>query len=207
MIYETPPGKRHVLRLATGGDGAGRGRGARSQAPGPPAVSAPRRASRRNRHNTAMRISAKVDYGLRALAELTTLEAELGRAVTRDQMATAQDIPIAFLENILLDLKRGGIVRSVRGQQGGFRLARPAEQITIADVIRTLEGPLASVRGVRPDELAYEGAATALPVVWVALRTRVREVLEGVSLADLAAANLPPEVVALTEAPGAWQPR
>jgi Rrf2 family protein len=162
---------------------------------------------RQNGQNDRMRISAKVDYALRALAELTTLEASSDHAVTRDQMATAQDVPIAFLENILLELKRGGIVRSVRGQQGGFRLARPADQITVADVIRTLEGPLASVRGMRPEELEYSGAARALPTVWVALRTRLREVLEGVTVADLTSGTLPREILALTESPEAWTQR
>jgi Rrf2 family protein len=154
-----------------------------------------------------MRISAKVDYALRALVELSTLEATNERAVTRDQMASAQDIPIAFLENILLELKRGGIVRSIRGQQGGFRLARKADTISIADVIRTLEGPLASVRGLRPDELEYGGSAAALPTVWVALRTRLREVLEGVTVADLTSGTLPPKIVELAAAPEAWEPR
>jgi len=153
-----------------------------------------------------MRISAKVDYALRALAELSALEAESERAVTRDQMASAQDIPIAFLENILLELKRGGIVRSVRGQQGGFRLARSADAISVADVIRTLEGPLASVRGMRPDELEYGGAAAALPTVWIALRARLREVLEGVTMADLTSGKLPPEILQLTVSPESWKP-
>ena len=154
-----------------------------------------------------MRISAKVDYALRGLTELAALEAEHGRAVTRDQMASAQEIPIAFLENILLELKRGGIVHSVRGQQGGFRLARPADQITMADVIRTLEGPLASVRGFRPDELEYGGAARTLPTVWVALRYRLREVLEGVTVADLVSGDVPREISDLAAPPEAWQPR
>jgi Rrf2 family protein len=154
-----------------------------------------------------MRISAKVDYALRALAELSSLEATNDRAVTRDQMAGAQEIPIAFLENILLELKRGGIVRSVRGQQGGFRLARAANTITVADVIRTLEGPLASVRGMRPEELDYVGAASTLPTVWIALRTRLREVLEGVTVADLTSGSLPPKILELTVAPEAWGPR
>ena len=153
-----------------------------------------------------MRISAKVDYALRALAELSALEAESERAVTRDQMASAQDIPIAFLENILLELKRGGIVRSVRGQQGGFRLARSADAISVADVIRTLEGPLASVRGMRPDELEYGGAAATLPTVWIALRARLREVLEGVTMADLTSGKLPPEILQLTVSPESWKP-
>ena len=153
-----------------------------------------------------MRISAKVDYALRGLAELAALEAHSDRAITRDQIASAQDIPIAFLENILLELKRGAIVRSVRGQQGGFRLARPADTISVADVIRTLEGPLASVRGVRPDQLSYTGAAHQLPTVWIALRTRLREVLEGVTVADLIGAELPPEILALTSDPDNWEP-
>jgi Rrf2 family protein len=154
-----------------------------------------------------MRISAKVDYALRGLTELAALEAEHGRAVTRDQMATSQEIPIAFLENILLELKRGGIVRSERGQQGGFRLARPADQISVADVIRTLEGPLASVRGIRPEDLEYTGAASSLPAVWVALRFRLREVLEGVTVADLVAGALPPAIQDLVAPPDAWRRR
>ncbi len=154
-----------------------------------------------------MRISAKVDYALRALAELAALEAIDDRAVTREQMATAQEIPVAFLENILLELKRAGIVRSVRGQQGGFRLARPADQVSIADIIRALEGPLASVRGQRPEQLAYKGPAHALPAVWVALRARVRGVLEGVSLADLVAGKLPDDIALLAEPPEAWRSR
>jgi Rrf2 family protein len=157
--------------------------------------------------NAVMRISAKVDYALRGLAELAALEAGQDRAITRDQMASAQEIPIAFLENILLELKRGGIVRSVRGQQGGFRLARPADEITVADVIRALEGPLASVRGMRPDELSYGGAATQLPTVWVALRARLRQVLEGVTIADLIGTRLPDEITRLASEPDAWEPR
>jgi Rrf2 family protein len=154
-----------------------------------------------------MRISAKVDYALRGLTELAALETTSDRAITRDQMASAQEIPIAFLENILLELKRGGLVRSVRGQQGGFRLARAPHEITVADVMRTLEGPLASVRGMRPDELVYDGAARQLPTVWVAVRQRLREVLEGVTIADLIATELPPDVAALAATPDAWKPR
>jgi len=141
-----------------------------------------------------MRISAKVDYALRALVELSALELSAGGAVTRDQVASAQHIPIAFVGNILLDLKRDSIVRSVRGQQGGLRLAGAADQVTVADVIRTLEGPLARVRGLRPEQLEYAGAASSLPTVWVALRVRVREVLEGVTIADLVAGGLAPEI-------------
>lgn len=154
-----------------------------------------------------MRISAKADYGIRALCELASQQSEAGRPVTRDQVGRAQEIPEAFLENILLELKRAGIVTSVRGQHGGFLLARPANEVTLAQVIRALEGPLASVRGVRPEGLAYAGPAAGLRDVWVALRASLRAVLERVTLADLVAGTLPDDVRALLEAPEAWRSR
>lgn len=130
-----------------------------------------------------MRVSAKVDYALRALMELT---AHPGGLITADQLATAQKIPPKFLESILAQLRSGGIVASQRGAEGGYRLAKPAEEISIADVIRELEGPIATVRGVRPDELEYAGAAAPLREIWLELRSQMRGVLEQTTLADLA---------------------
>ena len=153
-----------------------------------------------------MRISAKADYGLRALIELAVLEQQGGRPVKRDQLGAAQDIPVAFLENILLELKRAGIVVSVRGQQGGFRLSRPPEEIWLAQVIRALEGPLASVRGVRPEDLDYPGRAQPLREVWIAVRANLRAVLEQISLADLVSGDLPKEIHPLVSPPEAWRP-
>lgn len=154
-----------------------------------------------------MRISAKADYGIRALLELAALEEETDAPVTRDQIGAAQAIPVAFLENILLELKRAGLVRSVRGQQGGFRLARAASDIRLADIIRALDGPLASVRGSRPEDLAYAGRARPLRDVWIAVRASLRAVLEETTLADLLAGKLPGGVQALVDAPEAWRSR
>lgn len=128
-----------------------------------------------------MRVSAKVDYALRAMLEL----AAAGELLKGERVATAQDIPQRFLENILLDLRHAGLVASQRGVEGGYALARPAADISVADVIRAVEGPLASVRGVRPDELAYHGSAAALRDTWLDLRAAMRGVLEETSLADL----------------------
>lgn len=153
-----------------------------------------------------MRISAKADYGLRALIALAVLEQEGARPVKRDQLGAAQDIPVAFLENILLELKRAGIVVSVRGQQGGFRLSRPPDEINLAEVIRALDGPLASVRGVRPEDLDYTGRAVPLRDVWIAVRANLRAVLENITLADLVSGDLPQEIHPLLSAPEAWRP-
>ncbi len=130
-----------------------------------------------------MRVSAKVDYAIRALAELAA--SPPGRPVTSERLAEAQGIPPKFLENILLELRRSEIVASQRGAEGGYTLARPAANVSLADVIRAVEGPIASVRGSRPDEVAYTGAAAALTDVWLELRASMRGVLEGTSLADL----------------------
>jgi Rrf2 family protein len=120
-----------------------------------------------------------------------------------EQLASAQDIPLSFLNNILVDLRRAGIVRSLRGQVGGHRLARPASGITIADIIRAVEGPLADVRGIRPEALGFSGPATALRDVWLANRVGVRRVLERVTIADVVAGDLPPDVRALLDDPDA----
>lgn len=129
-----------------------------------------------------MRISAKVDYALRASIELA---AAAPGQVKGERLATAQAIPHKFLENILADLRNGGLVSSQRGADGGYRLARPPEEITVADVIRVVEGPIASVRGGRPDELTYDGTAVPLREVWIELRAAMRGVLEHTTLADL----------------------
>jgi Rrf2 family protein len=152
-----------------------------------------------------MRITAKADYAVRAAVQLAT--AEEGRPMKGEAIATAQGIPLKFLENILADLRHAGLVRSQRGSDGGYWLERPAAQVTVADIIRAVEGPLASVRGVRPDELAFEGSAVALQTVWVALRANLRAVLEHVTLADVASGALPAEVAALADDPDAWATR
>jgi Rrf2 family protein len=129
-----------------------------------------------------MRVSAKVDYALRAMVELA---AHSDGLTTSEQLATAQKIPPKFLESILAQLRSGGLVASQRGAEGGYRLARPADEISVADVIRELEGPIATVRGVRPDELEYAGAAAPLRDIWLELRAQMRGVLEQTTLADL----------------------
>lgn len=150
-----------------------------------------------------MRTTAKADYAVRAAVEL----AAAGDMITADQIAQAQGIPVNFLENILRDLRRAGIVESRRGQAGGYLLARPAEEISIADVIRAVEGPLANVRGISPDALEYQGSSAKLREVWVALRASVRSVLEQVTLADVARGELPPLVEELTDDADAWARR
>jgi len=149
-------------------------------------------------------ISAKSDYAVRALLVLAADSS--GRPITAEALATAQDIPAKFLENILLDLRRGGLVASQRGAEGGYRLSRPAGAISLAQVIRVVDGPLANIRGVRPEEASYEGPAAALRDVWVAMRSAMRSVLESVTLADVVAGDLPPSVATLTADPDAWSP-
>jgi Rrf2 family protein len=148
-----------------------------------------------------MRLSAKADYALRASVEL----ASLGDGhVKAEAVARAQSIPLRFLEQILLDLKHAGLVASQRGADGGYWLARPPAEIALADVIRAVEGPLANVRGIRPDELEYTGAAERLKDVWIAVRANLRSVLEEVTLADVAHGQLPAPVEELTRDPDAW---
>jgi Rrf2 family protein len=150
-----------------------------------------------------MRVSAKVDYALRAALEL----AAAGEGPTKgEQIAQAQDIPLKFLENILLELRHNGLVQSQRGADGGYWLARPPEEIRLADVIRAVEGPLANVRGARPETVEYAGPAARLQDVWIGLRANMRAVLEEVTLADVAAGELPAEIAEITSRPGAWDP-
>ena len=152
-----------------------------------------------------MRISAKADYAVRAVVELAAAEGD--KPVKAERVANAQEIPLNFLENILGELRHAGIVRSHRGAEGGFRLAKPANEVTVADVIRAVEGPLASVRGGPPEDANYAGAAAALLRVWIAVRVNLRRVAETVTIADIAADKLPASVDQLTEDPGAWVTR
>ena len=122
----------------------------------------------------------------------------------RDAIASAQNIPIEFLESVMLDLKHAGIVQSQRGASGGFRLARPAAEISLADVIRAVDGPVADVRGDRPERIEYPGAARHLQQVWIAVRASLREILEGTSVEDLVGGRLSPQIRRLTAAPDAW---
>ncbi|MGW7441386.1 RrF2 family transcriptional regulator [Streptomyces sp. NPDC054849] len=149
-----------------------------------------------------MRISARADYAVRAALQLTASQDD--GPVKAEAIADAQDIPHKFLEGILNDMRRGGLVLSQRGGNGGYRLAKPAQSISIADVIRVVDGPLVSVRGVRPPDLSYTGPAQSLLPLWIALRSNVREILEGVTLADVATSRLPADVSALAHAPDAW---
>jgi Rrf2 family protein len=152
-----------------------------------------------------MRISAKADYAVRAAVELAAADGE--KPVKAERIAVAQEIPLNFLENILGELRHAGIVRSHRGADGGFRLAKPAGEVTIADIIRAVEGPLASVRGGPPEETSYPGASEALPRVWIAVRANLRRVVEHVTLADVASGRLPAEIERLAEDPEAWVTR
>jgi len=152
-----------------------------------------------------MRISAKADYAVRAVVELAASESD--KPVKAERIATAQAIPLNFLENILGELRHAGVVRSHRGAEGGFRLAKPATEVTVADVIRAVEGPLASVRGAPPEESSYAGAASSLPRVWIAVRVNLRRVVEQVTIADIASAKLPAAIDKLAEEPGAWVTR
>jgi Rrf2 family protein len=149
-----------------------------------------------------MRVSAKADYAVRAVLELAS--ASGARPLKREQISGAQHIPSKFLETIMLELKHAGIVKSTRGAEGGYALARPAEDISVADVIRAVDGPLANVRGERVESVEYAGAAESLRDVWVAVRASLRRVLESTSLQDVVDGELPEAVVELTADPEAY---
>lgn len=149
-----------------------------------------------------MQVSAKADYALRAALELAL--AEDAKPLKGIRISEAQDIPLKFLENILLELKHAGIVRTQRGAGGGYWLARPAEEVSLAEIIRVVEGPLANVRGEGPEAVEFTGAAQQLREVWIAVRASLRAVLEAVTLADLARGELPSSVRLLTQDPEAW---
>ena len=150
-----------------------------------------------------MRVSAKADYAVRAAAELSA--AKDRRLLRAEQIAEAQQLPIKFLEAILLELKHAGIIKSNRGADGGYALARPAGEISVADVIRAVDGPLANVRGERPENARYAGSAEHLTSVWVAVRAALREVLEQTTLDDLVTGRLPDRVAQLAGTADAWQ--
>lgn len=138
---------------------------------------------------------------------MLALVANAERTVTAQALADDQELPRKFLEAILSDLRRAGLIHSQRGAEGGYRLARPAEEISVGDVLRAVDGPLAVVRGGRPEQARYEGAAGHLQTVWVALRAAVRSVLDEVSLADVLRGDFPAHVKALIDTPDAWSPR
>ena len=148
-------------------------------------------------------IPAKVDYGMRALLELASTDGP----ATGESLARAQGLPPKFLAAILNDLRRAGLVHSQRGLEGGYRLGRTPDQITAADVMRALDGPLAEVRGLRPEMMAYQGAAAHLQDVWVATRASLRTVLERVTLEDMVKGRLPDHIASMVEDPDSWEPR
>ncbi len=151
-----------------------------------------------------MRVSAKADYAVRAAAEL----AAAGEGpVKGERLADAQDIPLQFLEHILLELKHHGIVRARRGAKGGYWLARPATEVSIADVVRAVEGPIAHVQSTPPEAIEYRGNSVPLQQVWIAVRANIRNVLENVTLADLVADELPAVVTDLAAVPDSWVAR
>ncbi|MBO0714445.1 MAG: Rrf2 family transcriptional regulator [Acidimicrobiales bacterium] len=150
-----------------------------------------------------MYISARSDYALRALVTLGAAR----KPMTAEELATSQELPVNYLEAILLDLRRGGLVASRRGPEAGYRFLRPPEELTPADVMRVLEGPLAEVRGLRPEAIVYKEPAEPLQELWVALRASIRRVLEGVTIAQLAQGRLPRELSRLLSDPDAWLPR
>ncbi len=151
-----------------------------------------------------MRVTAKVDYGVRAAIELAAADPP---TVKGDALAARQGIPVKYLENILADLRRSGIVASQRGADGGYRLARPADAVSVADIIRAVEGPLADVRGTSPEEIDYVGPARPLQRVWIATRAALRSVLEEVTLADIVAERFSPEIEDFLADPGVWTRR
>ncbi|MGC4897370.1 RrF2 family transcriptional regulator [Micromonospora sp. DT31] len=151
-----------------------------------------------------MQISARGDYAVRAALSLATAYPAL---LSTQAIAAEQDMPRKFLEAVLADLRRSGVVRAQRGAEGGYTLARPPRDITIGHVLRAVDGPLAGVRGLRPEETRYEGAAENLPRLWVAVRASVRRVVDEVSLDELVSGRLPAHVRRLTAQPDAWEPR
>jgi len=151
-----------------------------------------------------MRVSAKSDYALRALIELASRSD--GGPVSAEELGKLQEIPHGFLQAILADLRRAGVVMSQRGQSGGWRMARDADAVTVADVIRAVDGPLVSVYGLRPEAVEYNESAEVLQHVWIAARSSLRDVFEQVTIRSLADRKLPKHVVALTKDEEAWRP-
>lgn len=150
-----------------------------------------------------MRISAKADYAVRAGIALA--DPDQDGPLKGDRISESQGIPLRFLENILGELRHSGLVQSQRGAEGGYWLSKPAEEVTVAEVIRAVDGPLATVRGERPEDLDYHEGAETLKDVWVGLRANIREILETVTLADIVAGKLPAEVTKVVDRPGVWE--
>ena len=151
-----------------------------------------------------MRVSAKADYALRALIEIAVRDA--GKPVSAEELGKVQEIPHGFLQAILADLRRAGVVISQRGQSGGWRMARDAAEVSVADVIRAVDGPLVSVYGLRPESVSYNASADVLQHVWIAARSSLRDVFEHVSIRALADGRLPRAVTSRTQSEDAWQP-
>ena len=154
-----------------------------------------------------MDVSARVDYAVRAMLILAEAAASGSGPVSIDHLATRQDLPRKFLETIFADLRRAGLVLSRRGALGGYALARPRTEISVGDIFRAVDGPLAEVRGLRPQDTSYLGVAEHLPSLWVAVRASLREVLDGTSVEDLRTGDLPDGVQQLITAPDAWRNR
>ena len=152
-----------------------------------------------------MRVSAKADYAVRAALELAAAGED--GPVKGEKLADAQDIPLQFLEHILLELKHHGIVRARRGAKGGYWLARPADEVTVADVVRAVEGPIAHVQSTPPESIEYSGNSQNLQEVWIAVRANLRNVLENVTLADLVSGDMPDVVTTLAAEPDSWAAR
>lgn len=151
-----------------------------------------------------MQVSARGDYAVRAALGLA---AAYPATTSAQALAEAQDLPYKFLEAILSDLRRAGLVQGIRGPEGGYLLKRSPSEITVGEVLRAVDGPLAAVRGLRPEETTYEGDAVHLPELWIAVRAALRSVVDEVTLAQLASGRLPARIRRLTAAPEAWQPR
>ena len=156
------------------------------------------------RHDGQVQISARGDYAVRAALSLAQAYPSL---MSAQAIAQDQDMPRKFLEAVLADLRRAGVVRAQRGAEGGYTLSQPPREVTIGQILRAVDGPLAGVRGMRPEETRYTGAAENLPNLWVAVRSAVREVVDEVSLAELISGRMPAHVRKLTTRPDAWQPR
>lgn len=185
-------------------DPVDRSGGRRAKAAGAAPRGGSSRRRRRSGKNGTMHVSAKVDYAMRALLVIAQESGQDGTLIKGEHLAAAQDIPARFLEGILRQLRQAGIIASQRGADGGYRLARSASAITVADVVRALDGPLADVRGDRPENADYEGAAEHLRDVWVATRAALRGVLDHVTLEDIASGHLPETVTHFTNDPAAW---
>ncbi|HEX7095029.1 MAG TPA: Rrf2 family transcriptional regulator [Acidimicrobiales bacterium] len=151
-----------------------------------------------------MHISAKADYAVRAL--LVMAADPDNKPIKGETIAKSQGMPVKFVENTLVELRRTGLVASQRGMAGGFKLGKPANRITVADVVRAVDGPLAEVRGQRPESTKYAGPAEHLQEVWIAVRASLRSVLEHVTLADIVQGKIPRKILKLTEDPDAWLP-